>query len=112
MKYELSKEVETVADEIIGEHLPDLDGRNIEYHFVFNIDDKTGQLVPRLIKDKPVFAEVETFTAKKAYIHFHENDTEGAALWIYKHAWNLLTPDQRKALIHQQLCRLDFDLDS
>jgi len=112
MQYELSNEVERIADEIIGEHLPDLDGRKISYFFIVNLDEKTGQLVPKLSKGKQVLAELDTDTGKKAFRIYKNNETTGAALWVYKHAWNLLTPDQRKALIHQQLCRLDFDLDS
>lgn len=119
MQYEISNDVEKVAKEVIKEHHKDeLSHRRIVYITQEKKDEKTGMAVAQMRKGKPIFGDIKIITGLNAFLASGEEQTDFdgptpiVALVVSKHAWNLLKPEQRKAWVDQQLCRLDYDLET
>lgn len=118
MQYEKSDEVAKVANRVIKDHCHDLASKNIVYVAQEKKDDKTGVAVAQMRKGKPIIADIKIVGGLNAFLASgidrtdHNGPTPFAVMVVSRHAWNLLTPEQRKAAVHQQLCRLDYDLDT
>lgn len=118
MQYEISEEVEKVANKLIKEHLHDLSSKKIVYVCQEKKDDKTGVAVAQMRKGKPIIADIKLIGGLNAFLASgvdrtdHNGPTPFAVMVVSRHAWNLLNPEQRKAAVHQQLCRLDYDIDT
>jgi hypothetical protein len=118
MQYERSAEIEKVARSIIKEHLSDLESKTIVYIAQDKKDDKTGVAVPQMRKGKPIIADIKLVQGLNAFLASGEDRTDYdgpmplAVLVVSRHAWNQLKPEQRKAYVHQQLCRLDYNVDT
>lgn len=115
MQYEISTEVEKVAKVVIKEHLQELGSKKIVYVTQEKKDDKTGVAVAQMRKGKPILGDIKIIGGLNAFLASGEDQTDhnGPApfpcLVVSRHAWNLLKPEQRKAFVHQQLNRLDYD---
>lgn len=118
MQYERSAELEKVANQLIKSHINELGSKNIVYVFQEKKDDKTGVAVAQMRKGKPIVADIKIIGGLNAFLASgetrtdHNGPTPFACLVVSRHAWNLLSAEQRKAALHQQLCRLDYDLDT
>lgn len=118
MQYEISDDVERVANKVIKDHLSDLGNKKIVYITQEKKDDKTGVAVAQMRKGKPIVADIKIIGGLNAFLASgvdrtdHNGPTPFPCLVVSRHAWNLLKPEQRKAAVHQQLCRLDYDIDT
>lgn len=118
MQYELSTEVGKVAKAVIKEHLNDLSSKQIVYVTQEKKDDKTGVAIAQMRKGKPVFGDIKLIGGLNAFLASgadrtdHNGPTPFPVLVVSRHAWDLMKPEQRKAFVHQQLNRLDYDLDT
>jgi hypothetical protein len=118
MQYELSKEVEKVAERLIKQFHDELKGKDIRYVTQEKKDDKTGQSVAQMRKGRPVLADIKVVGGLNAFLCSGEERTDlngpipFAVMVVSKHAWNLLKPKQREAMLDEQLCRLDYDSET
>lgn len=118
MQYEKSKDVEKVAKVVIKEHLTDLASKTILFITQEKKDDKTGVAVAQMRKGKPIIGDIKLVGGLNAFLVSGEDRTDHdgpspiAVLVVSRHAWDLLKAEQRKAWVHQQLNRLDYDLDT
>lgn len=118
MQYELSADVEKVAKAVIKEHLTDLKSKHIVYVTQEKKDDKTGQAVAQMRKGKPVIGDVKIVGGLNAFLASGETRTDHdgpqafPVLVVSRFAWEKLSPEQRKAWVHQQLNRIDFNVDT
>jgi hypothetical protein len=118
MQYELSNEVEKVANAVIKEHLTDLASKRIVYITQEKKDDKTGVAVAQMRKGKPIIGDVKLVGGLNAFLASgeartdHNGPTPFAVLVVSRYAWDELKPEQRKAWTHQQLNRLDYNVDT
>lgn len=118
MQYEISAEVEKVAKQVIKEHLTDLKSKHIVYVTMDKKDDKTGNSVAQMRKGKPIIGDIKMVGGLNAFLASGETRTDYdgptpfAVLVVSRLAWEKLSPEQRKAWIHQQLNRLDYNLDT
>lgn len=118
MQYEISAEVEKVAKLVIKEHLSDLKSKNIVYITQDKKDDKSGQSVAQMRKGKPIMADIKLVGGLNAFLASGETrtDYDGPQAFLVvvvsRFAWEKLAAEQRKALIHQQLIRLDYNVDT
>lgn len=118
MQYEISVDVEKVAKLVIKEHLTDLKSKNVVYVTQEKKDDKTGVAVAQMRKGKPIIGDIKLVGGLNAFLASgddrtdHNGPTPFAVLVVSRHAWELLKPEQRKAWVHQQLNRLEYDLDT
>lgn len=118
MQYEKSQEVEKVARKVIKEHLTDLASKNIVYIFQDKKDDKTGNSVAQMRKGKPTIGDIKLVGGLNAFLASGETRTDYdgptpfAVLVVSRLAWEKLSGEQRKAWVHQQLNRLDYNLDT
>lgn len=118
MQYEISADVEKVAKIVIKEHLTDLANKEIVYVCQEKKDDKTGVAVAQMRKGKPILGDIKIIGGLNAFLASGETRTDhnGPApfpcLVVSRHAWNQLNDQQRKAFVHQQLNRLDFNIDT
>lgn len=118
MQYERSAEVEKVAKTVIKEHLTDLKSKTIVYITQDKKDDKTGNSVAQMRKGKPIIGDVKLVGGLNAFLASGETRTDYdgptpfAVLVVSRLAWEKLSAEQRKAWVHQQLNRLDYNLDT
>lgn len=118
MQYEKSAEVEKVAKAVIKEHLTDLKSKTIVYITQDKKDDKTGNAVAQMRKGKPIIGDIKLVGGLNAFLASgetrtdHDGPTPLAVLVVSRFAWEKLSPEQRKAWTHQQLNRLDYNLDT
>lgn len=119
MQYSKAPEVEKVANAVIREHHKDeFTSKEILYVFQEKKDEKTGMAVAQMRKGKPILGDIKIVSGLNAFLAsgLEETDFHGpmplVVLVVSKHAWNLLKPEQRKAWVDQQLCRLDYDIES
>ncbi len=118
MQYELSSEVEKVANSLIRQFHDELKGKKIVFVSQEKKDDKTGQSVAQMRKGRPVLADIKVVGGLNAFLVSGEarTDLNGptpfAVMVVSKHAWNLLQPKQREAMLDEQLCRLDYDTET
>lgn len=118
MQYEISAEVEKVAKGVIKDHLTDLKSKKIVYIFQDKKDDKTGNSVAQMRKGKPIIGDIKLVGGLNAFLASGETRTDYdgptpfAVLVVSRLAWEKLSPEQRRAWTHQQLNRLDYNLDT
>jgi len=118
MQYERSAEVEKVAKGVIKEHLTDLKSKAIVYITQDKKDDKTGNSVAQMRKGKPIIGDIKLVGGLNAFLASGETRTDYdgpsplAVLVVSRMAWEKLQPEQRKAWVHQQLNRLDYNVDT
>lgn len=118
MQYEISAEVEKVAKSVIKDHLTDLKSKKIVYITQDKKDDKTGNSVAQMRKGKPIIGDVKVIGGLNAFLSSGETRTDYdgpspfAVLVVSRLAWEKLSTEQRRAWVHQQLNRLDYNLDT
>jgi len=118
MQYEISNEIEKMARGIIKQHHPDLTSKNIVYVFQARKDKGTGEAQAQMRKGKPILADVKIVGGLNAFLVSGEARTDEngptpfVVMIVSKHAWNLLKPEQRQAMIDEQLCRVDYDIET
>jgi hypothetical protein len=118
MQYEISAEVEKVAKGVIKDHLTDLKSKKIVYITQDKKDDKTGNSVAQMRKGKPIIGDVKLVGGLNAFLASGETRTDYdgptpfAVLAVSRLAWEKLSTEQRRAWVHQQLNRLEFNLDT
>jgi hypothetical protein len=118
MQYEISAEVEKVAKGVIKDHLTDLKSKKIVYITQDKKDDKTGNSVAQMRKGKPIIGDVKLVGGLNAFLASGETRTDYdgptpfAVLVVSRLAWEKLSTEQRRAWVHQQLNRLDYNLDT
>jgi hypothetical protein len=119
MQYSKADDVEKVANAVIREHHKDeFSSKEILYIFQEKKDEKTGMAVAQMRKGKPILGDIKIVSGLNAFLASGDEETDFngpmplVVLVVSKHAWNLLKPEQRKAWVDQQFCRLDYDLES
>jgi hypothetical protein len=118
MQYSLAHDVEDVAKKVIREHHDDLKSKDIVYVFQEKKDEKTGMSVAQMRKGKPILGDLKVVSGMNAFLVSGEEQTDFngpmpfVVMVVSKYAWNLLKPEQRKAWVDQQFCRLEYDLES
>lgn len=118
MQYEISAEVEKVAKGVIKDHLTDLKSKKIVYVTQDKKDDKTGNSVAQMRKGKPIIGDIKLVGGLNAFLASGETRTDYdgptpfAVLVVSRLAWEKLSTEQRRAWVHQQLNRLDYNLDT
>ena len=118
MQYELSNEVEKVANSLIKQFHSDLASEKIVFVTQERKDKSTGKSQAQMRKGKPVFADVKVVGGLNAFLVSGEARTDEngpvpfVCMVVSRHAWNYLKPKQREGMIDEQLCRLDYDTES
>lgn len=118
MQYEISAEVEKVGNGIIKDHLTDLKSKKIVYVTQDKKDDKTGNSVAQMRKGKPIIGDVKLVGGLNAFLASdqtrtdYDGPTPFAVLVVSRLAWEKLSSEQRRAWVHQQLNRLEYNLDT
>ncbi len=118
MQYEISADVEKVAKGVIKEHLTDLKSKKIVYICQDKKDDKTGNSVAQMRKGKPIIGDIKLVGGLNAFLASGETRTDYdgpspfAVLVVSRLAWEKLSVEQRRAWTHQQLNRLDYNIDT
>jgi hypothetical protein len=118
MQYEISAEVEKVAKGVIKDHLTDLKSKKIVYITQDKKDDKTGNSVAQMRKGKPIIGDVKLVGGLNAFLASGETRTDYdgptpfAVLVVSRLAWGKLSGEQRRAWVHQQLNRLEYNIDT
>jgi putative metallopeptidase len=118
MQYEISSEVEKVAKVVVKDHLTDLKSKKIVYVTQDKKDDKTGNSVAQMRKGKPIIGDVKlvgglnAFLASRETRTDHDGPTPFAVLVVSRLAWEKLATEQRRAWVHQQLNRLEYNIDT
>lgn len=114
MQYEISSEVEKVANEVIKQHHPDLRSKTIHY-LILDKKDSDGMSVRKMSKDKTVAAEIKILTGDAAFLISGESRTDDngpssiVVVKVYQLPWRTLEQKTREALIDSQICRLVYD---
>lgn len=115
MEYEVSQEVEKLANQLIKQYHSELVPKNIIYVTQTRKDKETGEAQAQMRKGKPVLADIKVVSGLNAFLASGDVRTDAngpvpfAVMVVSKHAWNALNPKQREAMIDDQLCRLDYD---
>ena len=115
MEYELSNEVEKVANKLIKQFHDELKPKKIIYVCQIRKEKGTGEAQAQMRKGKPVLADVKIVGGLNAFLVSGEARTDEngpvpvAVMVVSKHAWNSLKPKQREAMIDEQLSRLVYD---
>jgi len=118
MQYEISAEVEKVAKGVIKDHLTDLKSKKIVYITQDKKDDKTGNSVAQMRKGKPIIGDIKLIGGLNAFLASGETRTDYdgpapfAVLVVSRLAWEKLSGEQRRAWVHQQLNRLEYNIDT
>ena len=118
MQYEISSEVEKVANSLIKQFHPELSSKDIKYVTQERKDKGTGEAQAQMRKGKPVFADVKIVGGLNAFLCSGEDRTDEngpvafPVLVVSRHAWNMFNPKAREAMIDEQLCRLDYNAET
>ncbi len=118
MEYEISQEAEKVARRLINQNHADLKSKDIRYVMQIRKDAETGEAQAQMRKGKPIFADVKVVGGLNAFLISGEARTDSngpapiAVVLLSNYAWNKFTPKQREACLDEQLCRLDYDLET
>jgi hypothetical protein len=118
MQYEISQDAAKVAKDLIRQHHPDLKPKDIRYVMQIRKDAETGEAQQQMRKGKPVFADVKVVGGLNAFLISGEARTDDngptpiAVVLISNYAWNKFNQKQREACLDEQLCRLDYDLET
>ncbi len=115
MQYELSNEVEKVADEVIKQFHPDLRSKDIRY-MILDPKDSDGTSKPKVTKDHQIPAEIKILPEDAAFLVSGESRTDDngphsiVIVKVNRYLWDRANKDNiRKALLDSQLCRLIYD---
>lgn len=115
MEYELSNEVEKIANKLIKQFHDELKPKKIVYVTQTRKDKETGEAQAQMRKGRPVLADIKIVGGLNAFLVSGEARTDEngpvpfAVMVVSKHAWNKLKPKQREAMIDEQLSRLVYD---
>jgi hypothetical protein len=116
MQYELSSEVEKVAAKVIKQHHPDLTHKKIYYLALDLIDEKTGVSKAKKSKGHQIAAEIKVVSGDAAFLISGETSTDDkgplsvVVVKVYRNPWKFIKEEKtREAVLHSQLCRLDYD---
>lgn len=115
MQYEISSEVEKVADKVIKQYHPDLAHKTIRYWMLDQKDEKTGLSKTKKSNGKTIPAEIKILKGDAAFAASEESRTgEGgpsAVVVVKAHRmpWVILEPNEREGVIDAVLCRLFYD---
>jgi len=118
MQYELSSEVEKVANSLIKQFHPELASKDIKYVTQERKDKGTGEAQAQMRKGKPVFADVKIVGGLNAFLVSGEDRTDEngpvafPVLVVSRHAWNMFSPKAREAMLDEQLCRIDYNTET
>jgi hypothetical protein len=118
MEYELSQEAGKVAKHLIKQFHPDLGPKDIRYVMQIRKDAETGEAQQQMRKGKPVFADVKVVGGLNAFLISGEARTDSngptpiAVVVLSNYAWNKFNEKQREACLDEQLCRLDYNLET
>lgn len=118
MEYEISQDAEKVARRLIQKDHPDLKSKDIRYVMQIRKDAETGEAQQQMRKGKPVFADVKVVGGLNAFLISGEARTDSngptpiAVVVLSNYAWTKFNPTQREACLDEQLCRLDYDLET
>ncbi len=118
MEYEISSEAEKVARHLIKKDHRDLESKDIRYVVQIRKDAETGEAQQQMRKGKPVFADVKVVGGLNAFLISGEARTDSngptpiAVVLISNFAWTKFNQKQREACLDEQLCRLDYDLET
>jgi len=118
MEYEISNEAEKVARRLIKKDHPDLGSKDIRYVMQIRKDAETGEAQQQMRKGKPIFADVKVIGGLNAFLVSGEARTDAngptpiAVVVLSNYAWNKFNETQREACLDEQLCRLDYDLET
>jgi hypothetical protein len=115
MQYELSNEVENVADAVIKQFHPDLSSKKIHY-LILDKKDGDGMSVAKWSKGHQIAAEIKVISGDAAFLLSGESRTDDngpasvVVLKVYRIPWTLIEKGKtREALVDSQLCRLIYD---
>jgi len=115
MQFERSTEVEKVANGVIKEHLPELKSKTIVYVTQDKKDDKTGNSVPQMRKGKTITGDIKIVGGLNGFLISGDERTDDdgpssvVVVVVSRHSWEHLESNQRKAWLHQQLVRLEYN---
>ncbi len=115
MEYMVSDEVKKVADGVIKNYHPHLNGVDIVYLFQNKRDRATGAAVIPKSKGKPVLGVAKLVTGLNAFLVSGATRTDGDeidpffVLLITKPAWDRMKAKQREALVDHELCHMGID---
>lgn len=118
MQYEISSEAGKVAKDLIKQFHPDLTSKTIRYVMQTRKDAETGEAQQQMRKGKPVFADVKLVGGLNAFLISGEARTDAngptpiAVVVLSNFAWNKFSAKQREACLDEQLCRLDYNLET
>lgn len=112
--YELSREVEKVADKVIKQHHPDLMSKKV-YYVIVDKKDSDGVSVAKFSKGHQIPAEIKVINGDAAFLISGETSTDDngplsvVLVKVYRNPWKFIKEDTREALLDSQLCRLIYD---
>lgn len=118
MEYQVSTEVQKVAEGLIKNFHPHLNGATIVYLFQNKRDRATGAAVIPISKGKPVLGQAKLVTGLNAFLVSGATRTDGDeidpffVLLITKPAWDRMKAAQRQALVDHELCHFGIDDES
>lgn len=118
MEYELSQEAGKVAKDLIKQFHDELKSKDIRFVMQIRKDAETGEAQQQLRKGKPVFADVKVVGGLNAFLISGEARTDSngptpiAVVVLSNYAWNKFSLKQREACLDEQLCRLDYNLET
>lgn len=112
--YELSREVEKVADKVIKQHHPDLMSKKV-YYVIVDKKDSDGVSVAKFSKGHQIPAEIKVISGDAAFLISGETSTDDngplsvVLVKVYRNPWKFIKEDTREALLDSQLCRLIYN---
>lgn len=112
--YELSREVERVADKVIKQHHPDLMSKKV-YYVIVDKKDSDGVSVAKFSKGHQIPAEIKVINGDAAFLISGETSTDDngplsvVLCKVYRMPWKHLKEETREALLDSQLCRIIYD---
>src|SRR5437588_328871 len=118
MEYMVSDEVRKVAEPLIKNYHPHLNGLDIVYLFQNKRDKATGAAVIPKSKGKALLGKAQLVTGLNAFLVSGATRTDGDeiepffVLLITKPAWDKMKPAQRQALVDHELCHMGIDDES
>lgn len=104
-KFEYAPEVKDIADELIPKYHHHIEEYEITVKYIFLLDKtpKKG--------GKEVWASCRKITNLNAFLAGDDdNDEPFFVITVSKSIWDILPPDERKALIDHELCHIHAEL--
>jgi len=110
--YAMSTEAQVIGQSLVKKKREDLMRVNIMWIFQSRLDGETGQEVEILQRGKPVYTIVRVVSGLNAFIAGGESEGEPAAFFVViisRVFWNRMDQNQKRACIHQALCKMDLN---